>query len=324
MTISLQHAQNVITISPMRLGDTLFCTPLFRFLKTVRPDLQIDVIAQTPLAAEALKYNPYIRALFVQPSFEQVAAMPDRYDLGFAIHKETRQNPYETLFQDKWISYPEQQKEGLHVTEYLLSFYAEQLGESLANFNPHYDLFPQTEHHVHIQQLLNGNGNFFVGYHMGCHGLAKKRTRLWNPYQHKKAWPIKSFVELSKQLKHRYPSIRIVLTGSKAEEALGKLFCKKIPGTINLINRTSILDLAALMSRLQLFLSNDTGALHVACANDHLSVIGLFGGSDPTLTGPFPHHENRRIFFNADISKITVESVFQVICKALSNYSSRP
>ncbi|HCU05331.1 MAG: hypothetical protein A2X77_04250 [Gammaproteobacteria bacterium GWE2_42_36] len=318
MTINLRMAKTVITISPMRLGDTIFCTPVFRLLKTVRPDLQIDIIAQTPLAAEALKYNPYIRELFVQPSLEQVAALADHYDLGFAIHKETRTSPYEVFFKDKWLSYPEPQKTGLHVTEYLLNFYTEQLGESLDNFNPHYDLFPQAEHHARIQHLLTDDEGVFIGYHMGCHGLAKKRTRLWNPYQHKKAWPLNSFIALSKQLKRYNPSIRIVLTGSKAEEALGKLFCKKIPDTINLINQTSILDLAALMSRLQLFLSNDTGALHVACANQNLPVIGLFGGSDPVLTGPFPRNEKRSIFFNANISKIPVASIFQAICEELN------
>ena len=152
---------------------------------------------------------------------------------------------------------------------------------------------------------------------MGCHGLAKKRTRLWNKFSHPKAWPLKNFIGLTKKLQEYNSSIRIILTGTEEETKLGAMFCKKSPRSINLINQTSVLDLAALISYLQLFITNDTGTMHIACASN-INMIALFGKSNPVATGPYPPSPSRVILFKPVIADITIDEVFQVICRHIN------
>ena len=54
---------------------------------------------------------------------------------------------------------------------------------------------------------------------------------------------------------------------------------------INLAGRTSIGDLPALLQACQLFVGNDSGAMHVAGAVG-LPVVGIFGPTDPEATRP--------------------------------------
>jgi heptosyltransferase-2 len=54
---------------------------------------------------------------------------------------------------------------------------------------------------------------------------------------------------------------------------------------INLTGKTAIAELPALLSRCQLFLGNDSGAMHVAAAVG-LPVVAIFGPTDPHGTAP--------------------------------------
>ena len=58
---------------------------------------------------------------------------------------------------------------------------------------------------------------------------------------------------------------------------------KKKP--IDLTGKTTIGDLPALLSQCQLFLGNDSGAMHVAAAVG-LPVVAVFGPTDPFGTAP--------------------------------------
>jgi len=65
-------------------------------------------------------------------------------------------------------------------------------------------------------------------------------------------------------LRRTEPRIRFVLTGSTNERFLARQFTDAAPGeVINLVGRTSLLELAALMSSLSAFVTQDNGALHV-------------------------------------------------------------
>ena len=115
----------------------------------------------------------------------------------------------------------------------------------LTDFSREYDIFPQEYDYNKMQETLtankiDSNKHILIGLHLGCHGLSRKRTRLLNKFNHKKAWPIKNFIKLAKALTKHNPNIKIIITGSKQETHLATKFTSKLPTTINLVNQTSI------------------------------------------------------------------------------------
>jgi ADP-heptose:LPS heptosyltransferase len=103
-----------------------------------------------------------------------------------------------------------------------------------------------------------------------------------------------------------------VLTGSRNEGFLGRRFIKQVPQVINLVGKTSLLELAALMPRLQMFVTHDNGALHVACATG-APLVGLFGPTEPKQTGPYPYRPQ-----NTFLRKTKMEEIKPVeVCAAI-------
>jgi heptosyltransferase-2 len=56
-------------------------------------------------------------------------------------------------------------------------------------------------------------------------------------------------------------------------------------GSINLCGETTLREAAALIEKFKLFVSNDSGLMHVAAAFD-IPLIAIFGSTDPAATGP--------------------------------------
>ena len=94
-----------------------------------------------------------------------------------------------------------------------------------------------------------------------------------------KRWPAGRFAEASAELARRHGA-EVVLFGSASERPL----CETIPGQ-NLAGQTSLGEFIELAAACRLFLTNDSGAMHVASALD-VPTIAVFGSTDHTTTGP--------------------------------------
>ena len=100
-----------------------------------------------------------------------------------------------------------------------------------------------------------------------------------------KSWVLDRFVDVIAGIQHRFDAA-IVLTGSSSEVALGKALQKLIkPRVINLIGKTTILQLGALIERCALYLTCDSGPMHIAAAVG-TPTIALFGPTDPLRHRP--------------------------------------
>jgi heptosyltransferase I len=103
-----------------------------------------------------------------------------------------------------------------------------------------------------------------------------------------KRWPAPRFSELVACLAARWPDHRIAIIGS-ADERLG---CEAIAKAAHapvevLAGRTTLPQLMDLMRRARLLVSNDSGPMHLAVAVG-TPVVGIFGPTNPRLTGPYP------------------------------------
>ncbi|MFJ2989760.1 glycosyltransferase family 9 protein [Collimonas sp. NPDC087041] len=118
------------------------------------------------------------------------------------------------------------------------------------------------------------------------HGIDLKETilvglGLSGGYSALKRWPIEYYIELAGSIlgKYKNRNVKFLLVGGKEDVNLGAKFQEALPlNTINMIAKTSILQMGALLKSVNYFIGNDSGAMHVAVANS-VNVIGIFGSS---------------------------------------------
>jgi lipopolysaccharide heptosyltransferase I len=102
-----------------------------------------------------------------------------------------------------------------------------------------------------------------------------------------KRWPPEHFAEVARRAVARLGA-SLVTVGSAEDRELVARF-RRIVGplpVLDLSGRTSLIQLASLAQEADLFLSNDTGPLHLAAAAG-AKVVGIYTCTDPLLTGPF-------------------------------------
>jgi lipopolysaccharide heptosyltransferase I len=100
-----------------------------------------------------------------------------------------------------------------------------------------------------------------------------------------KCWPAENFARLADSL--AADGARIFLVAGAPErgqaDAVSALACHP---PVNLAGQCTVLELAALLEKANLVISNDSGPMHLAAALD-TPVIGLFGPTDPHRVGPY-------------------------------------
>ena len=103
-----------------------------------------------------------------------------------------------------------------------------------------------------------------------------------------KRWPKEYWARLSDRLINEFGA-RVIITGSASDlpEAaeIQHLMVGKAILTCGVFN---LKQLAALCKKLNLFITADTGPLHIANAVGTKRIIALFGPTSPKITGPYP------------------------------------
>ena len=104
-----------------------------------------------------------------------------------------------------------------------------------------------------------------------------------------KQWPAARFAQLARTLLDDAPDRRVVLVGGPGEDAqvpeLTELAASE-PRVVSLIGTTSVAHLMAVIERAQLFVANDSAALHMAVGFDR-PAVALFGPTRVDRVGPY-------------------------------------
>jgi len=132
--------------------------------------------------------------------------------------------------------------------------------------------------HIDIAALI-GNTHEYLCLHPGNSMVARGKPAL-------RSWPESHWRELIEQIGQHLPALQIVLIGEKSEQALSEAVSVNFPGVINLVGRTSLQQLMAVLAHSRALVTTDTGPAHVAAALA-TPVIAIFGPSDALNTGPF-------------------------------------
>jgi heptosyltransferase-2 len=106
-------------------------------------------------------------------------------------------------------------------------------------------------------------------------------------YGQAKRWPMDKFIATAKEIRQR-TNCRWILFGGKNDMELAGQIASAIGGgqeVINVAGKTSLRELMALLKQCRVFLTNDTGPMHVAAALG-VPTVAIFGSTSPELTGP--------------------------------------
>ena len=128
-------------------------------------------------------------------------------------------------------------------------------------------------------------------------------------------WPVERYAELADFLM-RNDKVRIVVfAGPEERQFVAKAKSVFPPSTI-FLDRLTIPQLASAQARLTLFISNDTGPMHIAAAVGTSVIVIL---DRPTPHSFVPLGDQHRVICGADVNDISVEQVYRVAHELLSS-----
>lgn len=295
------HPKNILIRMPNWLGDVVMATPVLEDLRHFWPDAKITTMCQSNVAP-LLVNNPFIDEIFSykKPSgwihrqshvtlIEQLKR--GNYDLGLLLtnsfssawwfwkgNVENRigyGGNLRNLLLNQSIPFPaDKEKQHLVITyKELLT----PLGIPLSNTPPKLYLSPQEKQSA--KELLKTHRidpekDLVIGINPGA------------AYGSAKCWPPDRFRKLTQQLLEK-PNIRLLYFGDQSGAPVVNEICEGMPeSVVNLAGKTSLRELIALIDCCALFLTNDSGPMHIAAALG-TRLVALFGSTSDVKTGPY-------------------------------------
>ena len=318
-----------------QLGDALAGVPLFRAIKEKYPKCHLTVIA-SPINYQGLLKNKYIDRLFIfnkkkltVPSYflrlkklldekYDVAIVPVTVSISFTsnilaryANADTRIGPLildgkenkSSFFFDRrvnidWRKFPDQ-----NIYERSLDLVIP-FGITTDNFKPEISFDKQDENGAEefISEFIKpGKDDLLIGLHVGA---GKPQNR----------WSLKKFILLINRLNELY-SAKFYITGSDKDTEEISFIKDNLKIPVSFFLNKPIPQLAALISKSDLFISNDTGIMHVAGATN-VPQVSLFGPTNPIVWSPIG--VNKKFVRKSDlIDEIDIEDVLDVCSQLL-------
>ena len=152
---------------------------------------------------------------------------------------------------------------------------AEAIGEMPRNPEAHIPISDRARQRA--DELLSRLSGMVLAVHPGAAWVTKR-------------WPVGRFAAIASRAPREWGA-SIVVLGGPDERALARRLVASLrassPGaaTCDLSGRTSVGELAAVLERVDLLLTNDSGPMHLAAAVK-TPVVGLFTATDPIRSGP--------------------------------------
>lgn len=161
----------------------------------------------------------------------------------------------------------------------------------------------------------------------------KKPLVILNPgatYGPAKRWPAQRYAHLALLFQEQKEASVIIIGSAKETDLAESISSSLTKKPLNLAGKTDLRLLAGLISHASLFVSNDSGPMHIANALK-IPVIALFGPTLPSQTGPFqqpstiikkgvpcwPCHYRQCPFDHGCMRKIEPEEVYEASQKYL-------
>ena len=285
------------------VGDAIMTTPVIRAVRKNYPHAHITVLAK-PWVVPVYAHNPHVDevmvyentgrhrmgvgtwrlardirarrfdlAILMQNAFEAallafLAGIPER--VGYNTDGRT-------LLLKPWVTLDKALKK-----EHLIEYYKGILhGVGLDSDGNAMDLYISEDDRAHAAGFLadngltgGGDGTPVLGINPGATGGTAKR---WFPER---------YAELCRMLSRRYGT-KVLIFGGPADRELGDRISDMAPGCcVNGAGATSLGQAFALIGACDLFITNDSGLMHAAAAQD-VPQVAVMGSTDYIATAPY-------------------------------------
>jgi heptosyltransferase-2 len=295
-------ARNVLVLQTSFLGDSLLTLPLLRRLKESLPSARVSVLA-LPKNADVFRGNDWVDEVILDDkrgrhggplgAWRIAAELKSRgFDLAVIPHRS---------FRSALVAY-------LAGIPRRVGFAASAGRFLLTDTVPFAWLTHDLERNLALARPLGGNSGTGLGEARyvspappsaaltarleeagvasgarlaGVHPGAAWATKRWLPER---------FAELCRRLKA--DGVTPVLVGGPGDAALGAEIARA-SGAADLVGKTDLEELKSLMGRLSLFVTNDSGPMHLAAAAG-VPVVAVFGATTREL-GFFPYGTGHRV-----------------------------
>ncbi len=294
----------VVILKASRIGDFINATPAFRALRRALPGAEISIITLPMLTEVAMRCTSFDRCLpfpgypgLAEQLFKPETALQflmqmqaEHFDLAVQMQGSgVNSNPFTLMLGAKYtagfirpgdppgrlsaaLPLPDQ---GHEVSRNLAL--SEFLGASSRSGNlPEFNLLP--EDYAGAERCLSG----FSPPWIGIHTSARDATR---------RWPLNRFIQAAAALQKQRGGTVIFIGESRERDAGEEALMHSGVPYLNLAGCTSLPVSGAVIQRLAVFLTNDSGPAHMAYAVGAPTVT-IFGGGDPARNGPLtvgPH-----------------------------------
>ncbi len=288
----------ILVVNQNWIGDVLFSTPAIRAIRKHFPGSFLASLVP-PRCKTLLMHNPYLNEVIVHEEPRSFGGIfraaglirklrASHFDTVIFLHRSRtkvflakaagipERIGYPDLsgnkrFLTRVVPFPDKP---LHKTDLFLNLLKE-MGVQPDGRAP--DYFPGEEDQKDFERLCRDvgmeKGEPYVVVHPGGNWALKR-------------WPTGLFAEWIRLFLREY-GWRIFLCGTLSEMKISEEIVSSVGSgkVMSLCGKTSLGTLAILLKNAGLFLSNDSGPIHLA-ASQKTKTIGLFGPTSPELTGP--------------------------------------
>ncbi|EKD63170.1 MAG: hypothetical protein ACD_51C00327G0016 [uncultured bacterium] len=287
-----EEVKEILIIRLWTLGETILTLPMIERIRKEYPHAKITVLARNANKA-IFKNIDFIDdvLLFERENFRILWGLRGRFDLAIDTEPYLRVSGLLARFLGKkQIGFDHgvrgkiySQKVRYDDHKHAAELFCDLLKPIGIEYKPNTLVrLKSTDISAKIESMIGKSLNEarVIGMHASTADSAKYR-----------AWPIKNFAELASKIIDENANASVVLTGSPSEHKLNEEIIKMCAGDrkriFNLAGVLSFEEFIGLFDCLDVFVSNDTGPMHLSAAQG-CKTIGLFGPNLPSRFGPYP------------------------------------
>jgi len=328
LKINPQKIRNVLVIGLSCLGDMVMASAALWNLRLYLPKAKFTVWVG-PRALGAVSEDPLWDEVFVYDRGGEFAGLPGRikacklmrlgrYDLIIDLRSTIMPLFSGATYTPLWGLREFLLPKSLHEAERTLQAMAS-IGVPIRIRQLRFYIPQELKKLVQAKHVDKLRGRKLVIFNPGAN---------WPP----KRWPVDKFIELGIRLISKHNAVIGVIGYSDEEEKLGKQVLSALDNsfTLDLTGKLPLKELGAVLESSSLFVTNDTGTLHIGSAVG-VPMVGLYGPSSPERYGPWGTQHRivapplscapcvgKRCLYGdfACISKIEVDEVFNA-CEEL-------
>ncbi len=291
----MNQYKRILIIRTDRIGDVVLSTPVVKVLRDNFPHAHITIMV-SPFTRELVQGNPYINEVIVYDKDNKHKGILSsikfaldlrrkKFDLAIILHSTNRVNIIAYLagiknrvgysrrlgfLLTKNIPYCKYKGEK-HEVEYnldLLRYLGLKITETAL-------LIPKnSQSEAWAEEVLKVNNVKESDRIIVLHPSASCVSRMW---------PLEKFAEVADDLINRY-KVKILIVSGENDVSLANKLCKLMKhSVINISGKTNLMQLASILRRAKIMISNDSGPVHIAVGCG-LSVVVLFGRSQPGIS----------------------------------------